>query len=714
MRHLFSLNLLHDQDVVTARQRAADLAALLGFDISDQTRVATSVSEIVRNAFRYAGGGSVQFAVDGDSRPQRLVVEVRDHGKGIPHLHDVLAGKYRSATGLGIGIMGARRLMDRVAIQSTENGTTVLLEKCLPSDADLMTAERARRIAESVQQRRPAGLLEEVQRQNLELMRTLDDLQRKQQELLRLNRELEDTNRGVVALYAELDEKADHLRRADDLKSRFLSNMSHEFRTPVNSIIGLCNLMMDDLERAGRDVGPELVYIRTAAEQLSELVNDLLDLAKVEAGKTVVRPIAFDVQQLFGALRGMLRPLLLNQSVVLVFEDTDDVPLLHTDEGKVSQILRNLISNALKFTERGEVRVSARADPQGGTVTFSVADTGIGIAPEDQERIFEEFAQLEHRLQRRVRGTGLGLPLSKRLAELLGGAIAVRSEPGAGSTFTVTLPVHYRSSTSGQAFQWIPEPEKLPLLVIDDADDSQYFFEKALSGSAFQIYPAQTLEETERAFDAIHPAAIILDIVLAGHQSWDLLVRLKREQPTIPILVVSALPEADKARALGADAYLMKPVERRILLDTLDDLRARMDPSIRVLIVDDQEVARFLLRQYLSGPAFEVTEAETGREALRNARATMPDVVVLDLVMPDVDGREVLRELRRDAATSAIPVVIATATDLEPADKRLLLQQASAVLSKAELTQETLRDAVRAAHGRSPQGTSPRGPGGPI
>ena len=193
-------------------------------------------------------------------------------------------------------------------------------------------------------------------------MRTLDELRQRQEELARLNRELEDTNRGVVALYAELDERADHLRRADEVKTRFLSNMTHEFRTPLNSILALTRLLLD---RVDGELTPEqerqVYFIRKSAENLSELVNDLLDLAKVEAGKIVVRPAEFEVRNLFGALRGMLRPLLLNTSVNLVFEEPDGIPPLHTDEGKVSQILRNFISNALKFTEQGEVRVSGAA-----------------------------------------------------------------------------------------------------------------------------------------------------------------------------------------------------------------------------------------------------------------------------------------------------------------------------------------------------------------
>ncbi len=239
--------------------------------------------------------------------------------------------------------------------------------------------------------------------------------------MTRLNRELEDTNRGVVALYAELDERADHLRRADEVKTRFLSNMTHEFRTPLNSIQALTRLLLDRVDgELTTEQERQVHFIRKAAESLSELVNDLLDLAKVAAGKVVVRPAEFEVSDLFGALRGMLRPLLLGASVNLVFEEPETLPPLRTDEAKVSQILRNFISNAPKFTERGEVRVSARLEPGGASVLFSVADTGIGIAPEDQATLFQEFAQIENPLQRKVKGTGLGLPLSKKLAELLG------------------------------------------------------------------------------------------------------------------------------------------------------------------------------------------------------------------------------------------------------------------------------------------------------
>jgi signal transduction histidine kinase/CheY-like chemotaxis protein len=699
MAQLFSLALQHDQDVVTARQRAAHIAQLLGYDVSEQTRIATAVSEIVRNAFRYARGGTVQFEVDADSRPQRLQIRVQDRGPGIPELDRVLAGKYQSRTGMGIGIAGARRLMDRFEIHSSDAGTTVMLEKFLPVRGGLVAADRTRRIAEEVAHKRPQGLIEEIQQQNQELLRALDELQRKQQELVQLNRELEDTNRGVVALYAELDEKADHLRRADELKSRFLSNMTHEFRTPVNSIIGLSNLLVEDRGRHGQEPEPEVLYIRKAAEQLSELVNDLLDLAKVEAGKTVVRPGELEVDKLFGALRGMLRPLLLNQSVALVFDDVRALPHVTTDEGKVSQILRNLISNALKFTERGEVRVSAHLDDDGDTIAFTVADSGIGIAPDDIPRIFEEFTQVEHRLQRHVRGTGLGLPLSKRLAELLGGSLSVRSEPGAGSIFTLRLPVNYRPAraTAVEPFAWEPIPGKLPLLIVEDSPDTQYFYDKVLKPSAYQIYPSRTLREAEAALDQMVPAAVILDILLGSDEAWDLLLRLKRDDRTshVPVVVVSGGAERQKAFALGADAFLPKPLDRRAVLDTLVSLQSRTIPPVRTLVIDDQEVARFLIRKCLPVPAYDVTEAASAEEGLRRARHETFDLVLLDLVMADLHGAEVLRRLRQDPATRDVPVIIVTSTVLDRAEEGRLRQFAAAIVSKADLSRETLGDAVR-------------------
>jgi signal transduction histidine kinase len=256
-----------------------------------------------------------------------------------------------------------------------------------------------------------------------------------------LRNELEETNRGVVALYAELDAQAAQLREATELKSRFLAYMSHEFRTPISSIRSITRLLLDRVDGPlTEEQERQVSFVQQNATEFAEMVDDLLDLAKVEAGRVEISPAWFEMVDLFSALRGMFKPVLTNPEVSLVFEEPQGVPRLYTDDRKVSQILRNFISNALKFTPKGEVRVSARLEGE-RMVTFSVADTGIGIAPEFHETIFQDFSQLHSMLQRRLRGTGLGLSLSNKLAKLLGGSVHLQSEPGRGSVFSVTLPL---------------------------------------------------------------------------------------------------------------------------------------------------------------------------------------------------------------------------------------------------------------------------------
>jgi len=524
---------------------------------------------------------------------------------------------------------------------------------------------------------------------------------RAQQDLERLNGELEDTNRGVVALYSELDEKADYLRRADEMKSRFLSHMSHEFRTPLNSMLALTRML---LERMDGDLTQEqevqVKWIRKAAEDLSELVNDLLDLAKVEAGRIAVRPAAFDVANLFGGLRGMLRPLLVSDAVRLVFDEPVGVPVLETDEGKVSQILRNFISNALKFTERGEVRVAARYDPANETVVFSVSDTGIGIAPEDQERIFQEFTQLESPLHRRVRGTGLGLPLSRKLAELLGGSLHVESTPGGGSTFSARLPVVYRGREAPAAVtanEWIPDAARLPVLVVEDAPDALLVFEGFLHDSRWQVLPARSLREARQALERVRPAAVVLDVALRGEDTWRFLTELKNDDGLrgIPVLVISEIDDRRKGLALGADDYAVKPIDRDWLLSRLDAL-TKPARCRRVLLIDDDEQSRYVLRRHLDTD-WQLAEAATGVEGLQSARTERPDLVFLDLVMPGLDGMAVLAALRADPATRSVPVILATSRVLGQEDSERLTALGATVLPKAALAEPDAGSRVRAA-----------------
>lgn len=694
MLPIFTTALRYEQEVVLARQLARRIAAALGYDSQQQTRLATAVSEIARNAFQYAGGGLVEFGLEGETAPQVLLVRVSDRGPGIGHLDRILEERYRSTTGMGLGIIGARRLMDRFEIQSQPgSGTTVWMRKLLPRHARAFSDADLAKLTSELNSNEPQNLLDELRQRNSELLRTLDELRGRQEELARLNHELEDTNRGVVALYAELDERADHLRRADEVKTRFLSNMTHEFRTPLNSIQALTRLLLD---HADGDLTPEqerqVHFIRKAADSLSELVNDLLDLAKVAAGKIVIRPAEFEVQNLFGALRGMLRPLLLNTSVNLVFDEPEGLPPLQTDEAKISQILRNFISNALKFTERGEVRVSAQQAPDGRNVILSVSDTGIGIAPEDQSAIFEEFAQIEHPLQRKVKGTGLGLPLSKKLAELLGGSIAVESTLGVGSTFSVSIPMVYTGPEAAGDVLVAPEidRERETILLVEDDVEARLLYEKYLRGSRFQVLAARSLREARSLLTRIQPAGIILDILLPDGEAWEMLVQLKavQEKSGIPVIVISNVQERQKALSLGADAFSNKPVERRWLLRQLTNLTSGK-PSNRILIIDDEEVSRYLFRQLLAGSTAELLEAGDGIEGIRLAREEQPNLIVLDLLMPDLSGFQVLDQLQADGRTSHIPVIVSTSRALDEADRARLTRRGVQLLPKVAFSDGT-------------------------
>jgi signal transduction histidine kinase len=440
-RALVAVDIRSEQDVVLARRRARQLAELLGLDAQDQSRLATAVSEVARNAFEYAGSGTVEFLLDGTSTPNMVLVRVRDHGPGLSDLDAVLSGTFQSQTGMGLGISGARRLTDHFEISSSPaEGTTVLLGKRLSRRA---TPALLAQIGSQLGGMRSLNLTQDIREQNRELLRTLGEVRQRQLEIERLNQELEETNRGVVALYMELDERAQDLGRAADLKSRVLSDISHEVRTPLNAILNVSRLLLDRLD------GPltaeqehQVRMIRDSASTVTELVNDLLELAKMEAGKTVARVAVFSAADLFAALRGMFRPLVTSDAVALVLDDVSTLPQLETDEGKLGQILRNLISNALKFTDAGEVRVAAELrDPD--LIAFSVADTGVGIAEEDRDRIFQEFTQIENPQQRRAPGTGLGLPLSRKLAAFLGGELSLDSRLGHGSVFTAVIPRKY-------------------------------------------------------------------------------------------------------------------------------------------------------------------------------------------------------------------------------------------------------------------------------
>jgi signal transduction histidine kinase/DNA-binding response OmpR family regulator len=676
-----------ERDVVQARQRAREVAAALGLDNQDQIRMATATSEIARNAFRYARNGKVAFALTLE-HPQSLEVTVTDAGPGITNLEEILEGRYKSETGLGMGLIGTRRLMDEFDIQTTPRGTTIRMAKRTPKHQG-WTQRRVGDLSQKLQDRVPEGPYEEIDLQNQELLKTLQELRSRQEELELLNRELEDTNRGVVALYAELDERADYLRRASELKTKFLSNVSHEFRTPLNSIISLARLLQSKMD--GDLTGEQLKQVRfieSSARDLQEMVNDLLDLAKVEAGKTRIRPKRFDVQELFSALKGMLKPLLAdNNSVDLVFEDTRDLSPLHTDEGKVSQILRNLISNALKFTPRGQVVISAQM-MEGNQVRFIVADTGIGIPSEHHETIFREFSQIENPLQERHRGTGLGLPLCRNLAMLLGGRLWLESEEGKGSTFFAQIPAVYvgEAVSSEQATDLAaPEFHRSPVLFLEDNLETAHLLESYVRNSEFQPILASTVGQAEVWTSRHKPAVVVSDIYIGDDLAWGFLARMRQKWPEIPLIVTSIFEQSRAAIDAGADLFLPKPLEPEVLLTELRRLTAQCGTK-RLLLVDDNDVARYILRELLDQPWLQVEEASNGTAAAARLKESVPDAMILDLLMPDISGFEILRQVRADKSTENLPVLIYTSKPLSENERAQLESMRVRIVRKEEVS----------------------------
>ncbi len=550
---LLTVSIAGENDLLLARRRATEIAGLLGMERQDQTRVATAVSEIVRNAYTYARGGKVEFHVERVPRPALRVV-VQDAGSGIPHLGKIWDGTYRSSTGMGLGMMGAKRLSDHFDVQTSPEGTTVTLVKNIsvesgrkaPSDTELLQALTASRSGDAV-----TVLVD----QNQELMQLLEQLRMRETELERLNRELEETNRGVMVLYSELEDKAEAVQQANDMKSRFLSAVTHELRTPLNSIVSLARLL---LQHTDGDLSAEqekqVGFILRSAQNLTDLVNDLLDLAKVEAGKISVQPALVSVADVFSALRGMFRPIAQTGRVDFRVKDPEGDLKLVTDEGKLSQILRNFISNALKFTEEGEVVLSARQE--GRSVVFQVADTGIGIAPENKEAVLQEWVQLGGAGAVKHRGSGLGLPLAKKFTELLGGEMWFDSVPGKGSEFYIRLPI----GATGNAASAEPEPAQAAaqpvIVIVDDDEVARYLLRRQLTNlTTAQIVEAVNGREGLELIREQRPALAILDVVMPGLTGMEVAEELRRDLTLkdLRLLIITSKPLNDAERSWLAE-----------------------------------------------------------------------------------------------------------------------------------------------------------------
>ncbi len=430
---LLKVEIRLEYDVVLARRRARQIAKLLNFDMQDQIRLATAVSELARNVFQYAGTGRVVFAIDA-APIDRFRITVTDQGPGIGNLDAIFQGTYQSATGLGLGIRGASRLVDDIHVTSSAAGTTVEIAKALPRRSEPVTPKLASSIVNDLTMEPPQNPFEEMQGQNQELLAALELVQRQKDDLARLNGELA----------AALDEA----RRASAAKSDFLATMSHEVRTPLNAIVGITTLLQRTDLSAQQDRFVDILH--KSASSMATLVNDLLDVGKIEDNKIELEALPFDLAEVMERVVEIGAVGIGTKDVVLSCScDGCASPAYIGDAQRLHQILLNLVSNAVKFTEHGTVTMAAREQTRGqgmATVAITISDTGIGISAKAIGKIFDKYVQADISTTRRFGGTGLGLSIARSLAERMSGSVTVESEAGVGSVFTVVVPLGYAAS----------------------------------------------------------------------------------------------------------------------------------------------------------------------------------------------------------------------------------------------------------------------------
>jgi PAS domain S-box-containing protein len=521
--------------------------------------------------------------------------------------------------------------------------------------------------------------------------------------LLGISEDITETRKVQEAL-AQAQEEAERANRA---KSQFLANMSHELRTPLNAILGFSQLLSDDATNRFDSTTRRryLDQIYGSGQHLLQLINDILDLSKVEAGQMALHLQPVELAQLIDSVRATVEPLARSKGIVLNTEPITQLALI-ADAAKVRQMLLNLVSNAIKFTPGGG-RVDIRMRRVESWVEIAVADSGIGIAKEDFSRLFTEFQQLDPGPGQPREGTGLGLALTKRFVELHGGQISVESAPGEGSTFTLRLPYE---ATERQTPAPTPPPQVAAIdldrplvLVVDDDPHAAEILARHLDAGGFRSALASTGPEALVMARDLKPVAITLDILLPEVDGWEVLNRLKADESTrnIPVVVVSVVDNPALGRALGALDYFVKPVDGKALLSRLSQYtfttRVQSEP-VRVLVVDDEPANVDLLEALLKPAGFGVLRANGGKAGIDMAKSHMPNLILLDLMMPDVTGFDVVEALRADEATRAIPVMVLTAKTLTKNDKKALNGQVAAIFKRdsvagTELT-AWLRDIV--------------------
>jgi signal transduction histidine kinase/CheY-like chemotaxis protein len=488
---------------------------------------------------------------------------------------------------------------------------------------------------------------------------------------------------------------------ANEAKSRFLANMSHELRTPLNAILGYSEILLEDAEQLGEPRFVEdLQRIQSAGRHLLTLINDILDLAKIEAGKAELNLETFDLTGLVDEAVATVRSLVTRNGNELVVEKEHTLGRVRSDMTKLRQALFNLLSNAAKFTHNGRIRLSARRRDEDGSdwIVLSVSDTGIGMSDEQMTRVFEPFVQADESTSRKYGGTGLGLAITRRFCRMMGGDVTVESELGRGSTFTIRVPafvpdpvpkadsittIAAEASRADSARLEVPA-DAPTILVIDDDADVQDLLRRTLGREGYRVETASTGDAGIALARQVWPAAIILDVLMPRKDGWAVLAELKAdpELAAIPVIMLTILDKHRKAFALGAADYLIKPVDPDRLAQVIRR-HLQSHPGGNVLVVENDPATRELECRAFRRAGWHVQEAENGRVALTCLEQQPPDLILLDLMMPGMDGFELLAVLQKHQVWRHIPVVVLTAKELTQSERAILTNQTTCLLDKS-------------------------------
>ncbi len=518
---------------------------------------------------------------------------------------------------------------------------------------------------------------------------------------------------GVVATYTDITELKQHEAELADLvgklqiardaaneanrtKSSFLANMSHELRTPLNSIIGVTEMLQEDARDLKREDQIEpLDRVARAARHLLALINDILDLSKIEAGRMELHLESFPVAPVIHDVVNTIETLAARNANRIVVDCGPEVGMMHSDQMRIRQTVLNLVSNATKFTKDGTITISVRRQQEAGGewITIAVADSGIGMTPEQMGKLFQEFSQADSSTTRQYGGTGLGLAISKRFCQMMGGDIVVESTPGRGSTFTVRLPTNIGHperlvAQDGAA----PTPSVAPLiLVVDDDPTVREVIGRFLERAGYSVVTANGGKEGLRLAQELRPAAMTLDVMMPDIDGWTVLAAMKGDPrlADIPIVLMTILDERSRGYSLGASDYLVKPVDRDKLIGVLRSICGSVGG--KVLLIDDDDTMRRGIRLTLEPAGWEVTEAENGQIGLAHLAEARPDVIILDLMMPEMDGFEFLEKIRHRPEWPDIPVVVVTSKDLTMEDRNRLNGGVERIIQKTD-RDETLRE----------------------